>query len=117
MNGHASAWTFGPMRQEFPSDFPPGCPEVFRGLPRRNIGLTACGIGPKTAPLKGLKSLLFRPCAGAKWAQTHLMTLIKSICVYCGSARGRSPRYVAAARELGAAMAERQVRLVYGGAR
>jgi hypothetical protein len=45
------------------------------------------------------------------------MTLIRSICVYCGSARGRSPRYVAAARELGEAMAERQVRLVYGGAR
>jgi uncharacterized protein (TIGR00730 family) len=37
--------------------------------------------------------------------------------VYCGSARGRSPRYVAAARELGEAMAERGIRLVYGGAR
>jgi uncharacterized protein (TIGR00730 family) len=45
------------------------------------------------------------------------MTLIRSICVYCGSARGRSPRYVAAARELGVAMAERKIRLVYGGAR
>ena len=45
------------------------------------------------------------------------MTLIKSLCVYCGSARGRSPRYVAAARELGEAMAERQIRLIYGGAR
>jgi uncharacterized protein (TIGR00730 family) len=45
------------------------------------------------------------------------MTLIKSLCVYCGSARGRSPRYIAAARELGVAMAERQIRLVYGGAR
>ena len=45
------------------------------------------------------------------------MTLIKSICVYCGSARGRSQRYVAAAKELGEAMAERQIRLVYGGAR
>ena len=45
------------------------------------------------------------------------MTLIKSICVYCGSARGRSPRYVAAAKELGEAMAARQIRLVYGGAR
>jgi uncharacterized protein (TIGR00730 family) len=45
------------------------------------------------------------------------MTLIKSLCVYCGSARGRSPRYVAAARELGLAMAERRIRLVYGGAR
>jgi uncharacterized protein (TIGR00730 family) len=45
------------------------------------------------------------------------MTLIKSLCVYCGSARGRSPRYVAAAKELGLAMAERRIRLVYGGAR
>ncbi|MDQ7246280.1 LOG family protein [Dongia sedimenti] len=45
------------------------------------------------------------------------MTLIRSLCVYCGSARGRSPRYVAAARELGEAMAERRIRLVYGGAR
>jgi uncharacterized protein (TIGR00730 family) len=45
------------------------------------------------------------------------MTLIRSLCVYCGSARGRSPRYVAAAQELGEAMAERQIRLVYGGAR
>src|SRR3954468_19599445 len=45
------------------------------------------------------------------------MTLIKSLCVYCGSARGRSPRYIAAAKELGVAMAERQIRLIYGGAR
>ncbi len=45
------------------------------------------------------------------------MTLVKSLCVYCGSARGRSPRYVAAARELGEAMAKRRIRLVYGGAR
>jgi uncharacterized protein (TIGR00730 family) len=45
------------------------------------------------------------------------MTLIKSLCVYCGSARGRSPRYIAAAKELGEAMAERQIRLIYGGAR
>jgi uncharacterized protein (TIGR00730 family) len=39
------------------------------------------------------------------------------LCVYCGSARGASPRYVAAARELGEAMAERGIRLIYGGAR
>jgi uncharacterized protein (TIGR00730 family) len=45
------------------------------------------------------------------------MTMIKSLCVYCGSARGRSPRYLAAARELGEAMAEREIGLVYGGAR
>jgi uncharacterized protein (TIGR00730 family) len=45
------------------------------------------------------------------------MTLIKSLCVYCGSARGQSPLYAAAAKELGVALAERQIRLVYGGAR
>jgi uncharacterized protein (TIGR00730 family) len=45
------------------------------------------------------------------------MPLVKSLCVYCGSARGASPRYIAAARELGEAMAERNIRLVYGGAR
>jgi uncharacterized protein (TIGR00730 family) len=45
------------------------------------------------------------------------MPLVKSLCVYCGSARGASPRYVAAARELGAALAERKIRLIYGGAR
>ena len=45
------------------------------------------------------------------------MALVKSLCVYCGSARGASPRYVAAAKELGEAMAERGIRLVYGGAR
>ena len=45
------------------------------------------------------------------------MTLIKSLCVYCGSARGAAPRYIAAAKELGAAMADRDIRLVYGGAR
>ena len=45
------------------------------------------------------------------------MAIVKSLCVYCGSARGASPRYIAAAKELGQAMAEREIRLVYGGAR
>jgi uncharacterized protein (TIGR00730 family) len=45
------------------------------------------------------------------------MPLVKSLCVYCGSARGASPRYIAVAKELGEAMAGRNIRLVYGGAR
>jgi len=45
------------------------------------------------------------------------MTLLKSLCVYCGSSRGHKPDYIAAAQELGKAMAERGVRLIYGGAR
>lgn len=39
----------------------------------------------------------------------------KSICVYCGSQPGKNPTFLAAARTLGKSMADRQVRLVYGG--
>lgn len=42
---------------------------------------------------------------------------LKRICVFCGSSDGARPVYVAAARELGAAMAARGIGLVYGGAR
>lgn len=42
---------------------------------------------------------------------------MRRFCVYCGSSPGARPEYVAAARELGAALAERRVGLVYGGAR
>lgn len=37
-----------------------------------------------------------------------------SICVFCGIATGNSPRYLQAARELGALIGERGHRLVYG---
>lgn len=40
---------------------------------------------------------------------------LSSICVYCGSSLGRSPRYREAAARLGALLAERGIRLVYGG--
>lgn len=40
-----------------------------------------------------------------------------SICVYCGSRPGSNPAAIAAARELGAAIAQRGWRLVYGGGR
>ena len=43
------------------------------------------------------------------------MNLIRSICVYCGSADGRDPRHLAAARDLGQAMAAAGIGLVYGG--
>jgi len=39
----------------------------------------------------------------------------KNICVYCGSGSGHNPAYVEAARTLGAAMAEADIGLVYGG--
>ena len=40
---------------------------------------------------------------------------MQSLCVYCGSSFGISPRYADAARAMGAAMAERGITLVYGG--
>jgi uncharacterized protein (TIGR00730 family) len=43
------------------------------------------------------------------------MTPRKRLCVYCGSGPGRDPVYVAAARALGAAMADQGIGLVYGG--
>lgn len=42
---------------------------------------------------------------------------MKSICVYCGSSLGKDVRYVDAATELGTELANRDIRLVYGGAR
>jgi len=45
------------------------------------------------------------------------MPTISSLCVYCGSSTGVSPVYAAAAERLGAALARRGVRLVYGGGR
>jgi uncharacterized protein (TIGR00730 family) len=42
---------------------------------------------------------------------------LKSVCVFCGSAAGTNPVYAATARELGRALAERKLGLVYGGGR
>jgi uncharacterized protein (TIGR00730 family) len=42
---------------------------------------------------------------------------IKSICVYCGSSPGRLEAYAEGARSLAAALVERKLRLVYGGAK
>jgi len=43
------------------------------------------------------------------------MSVIRTICVYCGSGPGAHPAFVAAARDLGRILAENRVRLVYGG--
>lgn len=40
---------------------------------------------------------------------------MKRLCVFCGSSPGARPEYTAAARELGAHLAARNVTLVYGG--
>src|SRR3954465_9228646 len=43
------------------------------------------------------------------------MDQIKTVCVYCGSGAGSSPRFVEAALALGKIFAENNIRLVYGG--
>ena len=42
---------------------------------------------------------------------------MKRLCVFCGSSFGGNPAYVKAAKELGNAIAKRNICLVYGGAR
>lgn len=41
---------------------------------------------------------------------------MKKLCIFCGSAEGKSPVYLEMARQLGEAMAKNNVALVYGGA-
>src|SRR3954469_11046776 len=41
----------------------------------------------------------------------------RRLCVYCGAAKGAHPEYAEAARELGTALAEQGISLVYGGGR
>jgi uncharacterized protein (TIGR00730 family) len=40
---------------------------------------------------------------------------MKSICVFCGSSTGSNSKYVAAARQLGELIAQKEMSLVYGG--
>jgi len=43
------------------------------------------------------------------------MSTIKTVCVYCGSGPGTNPSFVEAAKAFGKALAENNIRLVYGG--
>jgi uncharacterized protein (TIGR00730 family) len=43
------------------------------------------------------------------------MSIIKTVCVYCGSGPGTNPQFVEAAKAFGKALAENSIRLVYGG--
>ncbi|MBE9479877.1 MAG: TIGR00730 family Rossman fold protein, partial [Chloroflexi bacterium] len=43
------------------------------------------------------------------------MGSIQSICVYCGSSDQINAEYLQAAVEMGAALVERDLRLIYGG--
>lgn len=40
---------------------------------------------------------------------------VESICVYCGSGKGLNPAYAVTARKFGKALADANIRLVYGG--
>jgi uncharacterized protein (TIGR00730 family) len=48
----------------------------------------------------------------AHFTNTHDM---QSLCVFCGSSPGAQSAYADAARDMGRTLAERQIRLVYGG--
>jgi uncharacterized protein (TIGR00730 family) len=50
-------------------------------------------------------------------ARCHIptMSVIRTICVYCGSGPGTDPAFVQAARDFGQILAINRVRLVYGG--
>lgn len=45
------------------------------------------------------------------------MTVLRSVCVYCGSSAGNDPRHAETARKLGELMARRDITLVFGGGR
>jgi len=45
------------------------------------------------------------------------MTVLRSVCVFCGASSGRDPGYAAAAAVTGETLARRGIRLVYGGGR
>jgi len=42
---------------------------------------------------------------------------MNALCVFCGSSSGTKPEYAALARDLGVLLAERNIKLVYGGGR
>ncbi len=44
------------------------------------------------------------------------MPVLRSVCVFCGSSEGADPTYMEAARTVGTGLAQRGLRLVYGGA-
>src|SRR5215831_9262184 len=48
-------------------------------------------------------------------ATSEPMSLIRTVCVYCGSSPGTSPAFVEAARQFGAILAQTKIGLVYGG--
>jgi uncharacterized protein (TIGR00730 family) len=52
--------------------------------------------------------------AGVAQCHIQIMSIIKRVCVYCGSSQGHDPRFVAAARRFGEILAANRIGLVYG---
>jgi len=48
-------------------------------------------------------------------ASMYPMSIIKTVCVYCGSGPGINPKFIEGAKAFGKVLAENNVRLVYGG--
>lgn len=63
--------------------------------------------------------MVWRPCddalQGFHVQLVVFMAEIRSLSVFCGSKVGANPRFHKAAEDLGVIMAERNIRLVYGG--
>ena len=70
-----------------------------------------------TRPDKGFQPILLtlsgRACFLPRMSEQK--TPIRSVCVYCGSQPGRDPAFMEAGRNFGRALAENNLRLVYGG--
>jgi len=75
--------------------------------------------GSELFPLPGEFIMVWRPCddalQGFHVQLVVFMAEIRSLSVFCGSKVGANPRFHKAAEDLGVIMAERNIRLVYGG--
>ena len=76
-------------------------------------GIGGIGLFPQIAGRAGPKRLCLT-LAGPT-AKSCRMSLITTICVYCGSGSGTDPAFVAAARQFGRILADNKIGLVYGG--
>jgi uncharacterized protein (TIGR00730 family) len=85
---------------------------VFLGMERR-VSAVFCGMQRRVNRPPAAKRH-DRLTEGAGRCHMPIMSLIKRICVYCGSNPGNDPRFVAAARRFGEILAANRIGLVYG---
>ena len=77
--------------------------------PGKSVRTTAASASARPPLGEPERSRLAAPAAAAAASQ------LKSVCVYCGSGKGKSAAYASAARTLGKALAKDGIELVYGG--